>query len=134
MNSTNNKLTIQALYQKFLNQKDFGILDKFLDKDYSERFKESNMPLLNAFPNIQFNLKEIFVDNDKVITIYDWTGTHENEYQQISATHKKITVEGISIYEFRNGKIVNSIAKPDKLSFFLQLGVIPSNFKSKISL
>lgn len=134
MTIINAKEVIQQLYQKFLNQKDFDMLDKFVDEDYLQAFKNSNIPLLNAFPDIQFNLKEIFVDNCKVITIYDWTGTHKNEYQHISPTHKKVTVEGISIYELRNGKIINSIAKPDKLSFFLQLGLIPSNFKSKIIL
>lgn len=128
MTTVSNKEIVSRMYQTILNQKQFDQSSQFIDNGYLEEFRNANKPLLNAFPDIQFTIKEIFEDENKVITLYDWSGTHQNEYQKISATHKKITVEGISIYELRNGKIINSKAKPDKLSFFLQLGIIPNDF------
>ena len=130
MNTSNeNKEIIIQLYQNFLNQKKFDTLDDFIDLNYLQPFIEANTPLLKAFPDIQFTIKEIFADNNNIITVYDWTGTHKHEYQNIPATHKKVTVEGISIYELKNRKVIKSVAKPDKLSFFLQLGLISPDFK-----
>ena len=129
MTTTSNKEIIQNMYQTILNQKKFDQLNQFIDNEYIELFSKSNKPLIESFPDIQFTIKQIYEDGNKVITFYDWSGTHQNEYQKIPATNKKVTIEGISIYELKNGKIINSIAKPDKLSFFLQLGIIPTDFK-----
>lgn len=128
MTTISNKEIVSRMYQTILNQKQFDQSSQFIDMGYLEEFTNANDPLFKAFPDLQFKIKEIFEDENKVITLYDWSGTHQNEYQKIPATHKKVTVEGISIYELRNGKIINSTAKPDKLSFFLQLGVISNDF------
>ena len=125
INSNKNKEVVSKMYQSFLNQKQFELLDNFIDSDYLESFLNANKPLLNAFPDINFMVKEILADGDKVMTIYEWSGTHQKEYHKIPPTNKKIKVEGISIYEIKNGKIINNIARPNKLSFFLQLGLLP---------
>src|SRR5699024_10273363 len=131
INSNKNKEVVSKMYQSFLNQKQFELLDNFIDSDYLEFFLNANKPLLNAFPDINFMVKEILADGDKVMTIYEWSGTHQKEYHKIPPTNKKIKVEGISIYEIKNGKIINSIARPNKLSFFLQLGLLPFDFLVK---
>ncbi|WP_295199607.1 ester cyclase [uncultured Chryseobacterium sp.] len=131
MATISNKEVVTEMYQTYLNQKHTGALEHYIDLSYLETFKNLNQPLLSAFPDIRFTIKEIFEDGTKVVTVYDWEGTHQGEYQKIPATHKKITVQGVSIYEFKNGKIINSKAIPDKLSFFTQLGMIPTDFISK---
>lgn len=131
MTDGDNKEIVSRMYQTLLNQKQLDQSNLFISNEYIEVFSNANKPLLNAFPDIQFTIKEIVEEGNKVITWYDWSGTHQNEYQKIPATHKKITVEGISIYELKNGKIISSVAKPDKLSFFLQLGIIPGDFNKR---
>jgi len=131
MATISNKEVVTKMYQAYLNQKQTGALEQYIDLSYLETFKNMNQPLLSAFPDIRFTIKEIFEDGHKVVTVYDWEGSHLGEYQKIPATHKKVTVQGISIYEFKNGKIINSTAIPDKLSFFTQLGMIPTDFISK---
>ncbi|MDQ1096647.1 MULTISPECIES: ester cyclase [Chryseobacterium] len=128
MATISNKEVVTKMYQTCLNQKQTETLEQYIDLSYLETFKDMNKPLLSAFPDIRFTIKEIFEDGNKVVTVYDWEGSHLGEYQKIPATHKKITVQGVSIYEFENGKIINSKAIPDKLSFFIQLGMIPKDF------
>lgn len=131
MATISNKEVVTEMYQTYLNQKDTGALEQYIDLSYLETFKNLNQPLLSAFPDIRFTIKEIFEDGTKVVTVYDWEGSHLGKYQKIPVTHKKVTVQGVSIYEFENGKIINSKAIPDKLSFFTQLGMIPTDFISK---
>lgn len=133
MNSISNKEVVSKMYQTFLNQKQFDSLNQFIDIDYLESFMNANKALIYAFPDINFKIKEIFGDGNKIITFYEWSGIHKNEYQKIPPTNKKVIVEGTSIYELKNGKIINSVAKPDKLSFFLQLGLVPTDFLSTYS-
>jgi len=128
MNRLKNREIIQEMYKTTLNQKQFDKSDLFVDKDYVEEFNSANKPLFTAFPDIKFTIKEIFEDGNKVVTLYDWSGTHKYEFHNIAATHKNVTVEGMSIYELENGKITHNVAKPDKLSLFQQLGVIPQDF------
>lgn len=128
MTITSNKEIVSRMYQTILNEKQIDKSNQFIENHYLEEFTNANKLLLNAFPDVQFTIKEVFEDGNIVITLYDWSGTHQNEYRQIPPTRKRITVEGISIYELRNGKIINSTAKPDKLSFFLQLGIISKDF------
>ncbi|WP_461534204.1 ester cyclase [Sinomicrobium sp.] len=131
-NISSNKEVVSAMYQTFLNQKQLDSLDQFVDADYIDEFKAVNRALMLAFRDIHFSIKEIFEDGDKVVTVYEWSGTHQNDYQKIPATNKRVIVDGISIYELKNGKIINSIAKPNKLSFFIQLGIIPEDFLSRV--
>ncbi len=119
------------MYDIVLNKKELDKSKIFVDKDYVEHFNNTNKPLFKAFPDIEFTIKEIFGEGNKVITVYDWRGTHQHPYRNIPPTGKKITVDGVSIYELRNGKIINNVAKPDKVSFFQQLGLIPNNFIEK---
>lgn len=126
-----NKEIVTNMYQNVLNQKKLEMLDQFIYSGYSEAFIRNNKPLMTAFPDIQFTIKEIFEDENRVITLYNWSGTHLYKYQNISPTNKKVTVEGISFYTLKNGKIINSIAKPDKLSFFSQLEIIPADLIQK---
>ncbi|MEH3112607.1 ester cyclase [Pedobacter terrae] len=131
MGKNKNKALIIDMYETILNQKKTERVEEFVDKGYVKEFNNSNKLLFGAFPDINFEIKEIFEDSGKLITCYDWTGTHRNDYQGIIATNKKITVGGISIYKLKNGKIISNTAKPDKLEFFIQLGVISKNFLEK---
>ena len=126
-----NKDVVTQMYEIFLNQKRFDVLGEFIAPEYVDAFGKANTPLLSAFPDIYFEIKEILAEGNKVITIYEWRGTHKHEYQKIPATNEQVSVEGISIYELQDGKITSSMAKPDKLAFFLQLGVITSDFIKK---
>lgn len=127
MQTISNKEIVTNMYETILNEKRLHQLAGFIDEDYLEEFNNFQL-LFKAFPDIMFTIKEIFEDGNKVITLYYWNGTHQNEYHNIPATHKNITVEGISIYKLKDGKIIHNTAKPDRLSFFLQLGIIPADF------
>jgi predicted ester cyclase len=121
MKKVSAKEIVSKMYETILNKKQFDQTAQFIDVTYLSEFNKQNEPLLEAFPDIQFKIKDIFEDGDKVITLYDWTGTHQKDYKNIRATHRTITVEGMSIYTLKEGKIINNTARQDKLSFYQQL-------------
>lgn len=131
MKTASLKKTISDMYETVLNKKQSDQAGKFIDERYIVEFNNQNKPLFDAFPDIHFTLKDIFEEGNKVITVYEWKGIHLHQYKNIAATQKTVTIEGVSVYEFRDGKIVSSTASPDKLSFYQQLGVVPDLLVTK---
>jgi steroid delta-isomerase-like uncharacterized protein len=79
----------------------------------------------NAFPDIQFTIEDHFGEGDKVATRWVFTGTHTGELTGIPPTGTKITVKGVNIYHFKDGKISEFWVTLDDLGMLQQLGVIP---------
>jgi predicted ester cyclase len=53
-------------------------------------------------------------------------GTHKGEFQGLAPTGKHVTVPGLDMYRFANGKAVEHWGGPSQFILLQQLGVIPS--------
>ncbi len=78
-----------------------------------------------AFPNLNFTIEDQIVEGDKVVTRWTASGTHQGDLQGIAATGKPVSVMGIFIHRFVEGKIVEGWGISDQLGMLQQLGVIP---------
>jgi predicted ester cyclase len=61
-----------------------------------------------------------------------WTAhaTHRGEFMGIPATNKQVTVAGIDIYRYADGKRVETWREWDTLGLMQQLGRVPSPAQS----
>ncbi len=75
-----------------------------------------------GFPDINWKTQDLIAKGDKVITRLTQTGTHEGEYRGIPATGNKIKVGIISIFQFKDGEVVEIREEYDGLGFMQQLG------------
>ncbi len=89
-----------------------------------EAFIETERNYKDAFPNKKAKIDDIFAAGDRVIVLWTCTGTHEGELHDIPPTHRKFSINGISIYQFSNGKISEIWQSWDRLSLLEQLGVV----------
>lgn len=79
-----------------------------------------------AFPDSSFDIHEMYVDGDTVVTHFTWRGTHEGEMEGIEATGESVAIPGITINRFEDGMAVEDINFWDNLEFFEQLGMLES--------
>ena len=129
----NNEEVVQKLYAQALNKRDFNLLRAFIADEFvcirglkgAAGFEEPVKILIKAFPDIQWNIKEILADDHHVAVRWIWEGTHSGPFQQFETTGKRLSNEGVGIYEFKNGKIVSAKILTDRLDFLQQLGVVP---------
>ncbi len=77
-----------------------------------------------AFPDFHSEIEDQIAEGDKVVTRWTMRGTHQGEFRGIAPTGKQITVTGIGIFRFSNGKVVESWDNFDQLGMMRQLGVI----------
>lgn len=84
-----------------------------------------------AFPDLQIKLHDTLSEGDKVVMAWTVTGTHKGDLRGIAPTNKKISVEGITIGRYANGKLVESRVNWDALGMMQQLGVVPAIGQAK---
>jgi len=59
----------------------------------------------HSFPDVQLRLVEQISTTDKVVTRFVLEGTHEGHYSNLKPTHQRVTFNGISVDDFRDGRI-----------------------------
>ncbi|MEO6283124.1 MAG: ester cyclase [Dyadobacter sp.] len=149
--SEKNKETIASLYKEILNKRQFELLNDIVADDYTNpqgekgalAFQKPLKSLINALPDAQWKVIDLIAENNKVIVIQQFTGTHTQQFetvptpgptivnfQNIPVTGKSVINNGIGIYEFSNGKIVASRVQTDRLAFLQNLGVLPTDLTS----
>jgi predicted ester cyclase len=77
-----------------------------------------------AFPDMQWRVDEPLSDADKVLTRFEWTGTHSREFLGVPATGRPVRVWGVVIDRVQEGRIWDSLVLMDTLGLMVQLGVI----------
>jgi steroid delta-isomerase-like uncharacterized protein len=88
-----------------------------------EQTYESFQMLFKGFPDLNWNIHELIAKGDKVIARFTITGTHEGEYRGIPATRNKVNISEIVIFQFKDGKCIETREEADALSFMQQLGM-----------
>jgi predicted ester cyclase len=65
-------------------------------------------------------------EGDKVVARYTTVGTHEGDFMGVSRTGKQVTMTGVVIARFVNGKVVETWDFFDTTGLMEQLGVVPA--------
>ena len=78
-----------------------------------------------AFPDLHFAIQEQIAEGDKVLSRFEWTGTHKGEFLGVPATGRKVQVWGMVIDRFVSGKIKDTRIIMDALGLMAQFGVFP---------
>lgn len=90
-----------------------------------EGIKEVLRGMRAAFPDMHWNIDEQVSEGDKVVTRFEWTGTHQAEFLGVPATGRPVRVWGVVIDRLEVGKIKDTRLIMDTLGMMMQLGVVP---------
>jgi predicted ester cyclase len=89
-----------------------------------EGFQKGVTITRESFPDFKVTIKDIFATGDKVICEVTFTGSHTGKkmFKQ-EPLGKPITVPGIDIFTFKDGKCVNHQHVADHLDLVMQMGI-----------
>ena len=133
-----NLALVQRLYEEFINQGNFDVFEELVAIDVVEHeefpglepnregVKQFFRMFRSAFPDLHFQVEEMFAAGDKVVARLVIHGTHEGEFMGMAPTGKKITVKAIDIFRVANGKIAEHWGLTDSMTMMQQLGAIPA--------
>jgi steroid delta-isomerase-like uncharacterized protein len=77
-----------------------------------------------AFPNLHFSVEEQIAEGDKVLTRFEWTGTHQNEFLGVPATGRSVKVWGMVLDRLVDGRIKDTRIIMDIFGLMMQLGAL----------
>lgn len=133
----NNKTIIRQFIDETLNKGDIEAAEKFVAKDVIEQvpfpgqgpgiegLKDVLAGMRVAFPDMHWTVHEQIAERDKVVSRFEWTGTHRGPFLGVEPTGRPVQVWGIVIDRLQDGKIKNTCILMDALGLMAQLGVFP---------
>jgi len=75
---------------------------------------------------VTFTIVDVFGQGDKIVKHWNFKGTHTGEFFGIPASGKKVDIDGVTLVKMKDGKIAQEQDFLDNLSFYQQLGLIPT--------
>jgi len=126
-----------ATWDEALNKGNIDALAENLSPDYVltttsqtvtgiEAAKAHYGTYLTAFSDIEFIVDDIYGQGNTVIKQWTFKGKHTGNLFGIPATGKDIALQGVSIAQIVDGKIVSDTDFADDLGLMTTLGVIPT--------
>jgi C-1 hydroxylase len=64
--------------------------------------------VIQALPDMNYEIKQIIANNDRVVVQARGEGTHQGEFLGIADTGKRIEWNGIIAYRFEDGKVIET--------------------------
>jgi steroid delta-isomerase-like uncharacterized protein len=135
---TDNKSLVRRLYEEVWNMRNLEVARELISPSHGvqvmdaadsgigpEAYARIVTEFVRGFPDLKFTVLDIIAENDKVVALWNISGTHQGEFRGIAATGKKMSVDGITISQLANGKIMDSYVSWDMWGMILQLGVVP---------
>jgi steroid delta-isomerase-like uncharacterized protein len=87
-------------------------------------FQNFAMQLGEAFPDIRFDLQELFTDGERVCVRFVMRGTFLSTVMGLLPTGEEFAVTGIDTFRVVDGKVTEIHASYDTLGQMQQLGVV----------
>lgn len=137
MSTEENKALVRRGYEEGLNQKNLAVFDELGAPDFvlhnasmttqgREAYKQFVSMYFAAFPDVHFIVEDLIAEGDNVVARHTFRGTHQGDLMGIAPTGKQVTVTGMTITRFANGRVVEQWLSFDALGMLQQLGVIPA--------
>jgi steroid delta-isomerase-like uncharacterized protein len=134
-----NSAIVRRFVDEVINQGKMGSAEEFVWEDVVEQvplpgqgpglegLKDVLRGMRSAFPDIDFSIKEQVCEGDKVVSRFEWTGTHKAEFIGVPATGRQVRVWGVVIDRLEAGRIKDTRILMDALGLMMQLGALPAS-------
>ncbi len=134
------KTTLHTFMERVWNSGDFDQLETYVAEQYTithdpgdpwegqvldlATFQERVLYSRNAFPDLRFDIQEMIAEDDKVVTSWVMSGTHQGDLPQLPASVVQFSITGLTIYSFTEGKVNGHWQAYDRLGFLAQIGYL----------
>jgi steroid delta-isomerase-like uncharacterized protein len=136
--SQDNATVVRRFVDEVINQGQIDRADQFVWEDVIEQvplpgqgpglegLKDILRAMRAGFPDLLFSIEEQIVEEDKVVSRFEWTGTHHGVFLGVPATGRSVRVWGIVIDRLQSSRIKETRIIMDTMGLMMQLGAIPS--------
>jgi predicted ester cyclase len=122
--SERNKATVQRLIAEVLNGGRLDVIDELYAPELAAGARRWIAPFRASFPDVHMEVVELIAEGDMVVGRFRCSATHLGEWLGHAPTGRRFErVDEVSIFRFRDGRIVHAWSLEDSLSRLRQLGL-----------
>lgn len=132
--SIDNKNHMRRLIEEGWNEKNPAAFDGLFADDFvshtpngdfngTDGYKQLYHTYVTAFPDCHFTIDDLVADEHTVSLTYTFSGTNTGPLQDVPATGKRVSLQGVSVSRIENGKSVKETVVWDGLGLLQQLGL-----------
>jgi steroid delta-isomerase-like uncharacterized protein len=82
--------------------------------------------LFDIFPDWDLRAEDLLIDGTRVAEPFSVTATHEGEFMGLPGTGRRFSIQGVRMFEMRDGRIAHERRYYDFTGLLIQLGVLRS--------
>jgi len=128
MTEEENKALVRRYFEEIANEGKLSIVSEIIMPEHVEDVQHLTSILHTAFPDFYIRIEDQIVEDDKVVTRFTASGTHQGIWDSpfgvFQPTGKQFQHEGIRIFQIANGRLVETWGGADTLSQLQQLGLV----------
>ncbi|HEY6970691.1 MAG TPA: ester cyclase [Candidatus Angelobacter sp.] len=128
-----NKQLARRVFEELNNQGRYGEVDQVFDRNCKVHFGNRTLGLSQAVaegkgwksaaPDFSTNVENVTENGDKVTVFWSAQGTHTGPGLGVKPTRKQVSMRDKTVFQFKNGKIVEAWNSEYRQELFRQLGV-----------
>jgi predicted ester cyclase len=119
-----NKAVVRRLIGEVLNGGRLEIIDDIYAPELARAARRWITPFRASFPDVHMEVVELIAEGDKVVGRFTCSATHLGPWLGHAPTGRRFErVDEVSIFRFRDGKIVQVWSLEDTLGRLRQLGL-----------
>jgi predicted SnoaL-like aldol condensation-catalyzing enzyme len=119
-----NKAVVRRLVAEVLNGGHLEVIEQLYAAELAPAAKRWIAPFRASFPDVHMEIVELIAEGDKVVGRFTCSATHLGAWLGQAPTGRRFErVDEVSIFRFRDGKIVQVWSLEDNLGRLQQLGL-----------
>ena len=138
MSEAENKIVAQRFNEDVWGRGDEAALEELLAPNFVDHDalpgqspdREGHRQILaafrSAFPDLHVTTEDVVAEEDKVVSRWTASGTHQGDLMGVAPTGKGVTIKGIDVLRIAGGRIVERWAQFNDLEVMQQLGAVPA--------
>ena len=132
----NKELIRNKHVEEVFHKGNLAVIDEIIHPEYvyhgplgefkgPEGFRQIALQAQTAFPDIHYDIIDMFGEGDKLAVRYRMRATFKGELMGIPPTGNKLDLDQAFLYRFKDGKEIETMPFSDMLTMFQQMGVKP---------
>jgi predicted ester cyclase len=119
-----NKTIIRRLVDEVLNGGHLELIDDLYAPELAGAARRWITPFRASFPDVHMEIVELIAEGDKVVGRFTCSATHLGAWLGHASTGRRFErVDEVSIFRFRDGRIIHAWSLEDTLERLRQLGL-----------
>jgi steroid delta-isomerase-like uncharacterized protein len=138
-----NESVYRRINEEIWEKENFDAIDEFVAEDYvlhdpsmpedtewpsgREGYRQMVEMGTETFENATIDIQQVISTDDYVVGRWSMTGTHVGEMGNVQPSNEEVTMTGIEISRFEDGKLAESWQEVNMLDILTQAGELPED-------